>query len=495
MPEEKSIGKRIASGSFWMIAARWSVRGIGIISTIILARLLSPSDFGVVAISMLIVGFVEVLADTGLALSLIRHPDPKPSHFNTVWTLQILLGALIAIILFIVAPAAATYFGDDRLVAVIRLLSLRALLEGFENPGIIWFRRNMEFNMDFKLLVWRRMIRFFLGIALALILRDYWALVYAMISAKIIAVGLSYYFHPFRPRLSLSKVGDIWAFSLWMLIVQIGDYLSRRIDEVAIGGATGTQNVGLYSIATDVAQSPTLELTGPISRVLFSAYSKVLDQKEQLVEIFILAFSSLSIICFATGVGVAVVAEDLVLVILGEKWSPIITTLQWLALSGIALALTINLVQFLAVLGKARVAALFAWCQVALLTPVVFHAAKTGQIAEVGFGRLCVLILVLGLALIPFSKITQIPLSRIVHSLWGPALASLLMSLCVMSTERFLPDPSIQRLLAKIAVGGLTYTAATICLWVLRGRRGGLEEPLIRGVRKEFGALKRRWLP
>src|SRR5437764_13385461 len=89
----------IARGSAWTIAARWSVRGIGIVSTIILARLLQPADFGIVAMAMIVVGFIAVFSEAGQNLAVIRHPDPTPEHFDTAWTMSVCAGAIVALAL------------------------------------------------------------------------------------------------------------------------------------------------------------------------------------------------------------------------------------------------------------------------------------------------------------------------------------------------------------------------------------------------------------
>ena len=136
-------GRHMLRGSAWMVAQRWSLRLSGIVSTAILARMLLPADFGIIAIAMIFVGVVEAVGDTGERLALLRHPHPERGHYDTAWTLQLLVGMAVCASLLLLAPLANIYFHQPDTVPVIRLLSLRALLGGLENIATIDFRRDL----------------------------------------------------------------------------------------------------------------------------------------------------------------------------------------------------------------------------------------------------------------------------------------------------------------------------------------------------------------
>src|SRR5690242_3342246 len=142
--------RQIFSGAAWTIAARWAIRGLGLVSTLILARLLTPADFGVVAMAMFVVGMIEAFGDTGLTYYIIRHPDPRRSHFDTAFTLRLFVATALATMMVIAAPFGADFFHEPRVTDVIRVLAVRTFLFGLENPGIIHFRRDMVFSKDFE---------------------------------------------------------------------------------------------------------------------------------------------------------------------------------------------------------------------------------------------------------------------------------------------------------------------------------------------------------
>src|SRR5579864_510877 len=144
-----SLERQMVKGSAWVIGVRWAVRFLGLISTIILARLLTPADFGIVAIAMIILGMLEVFTQTGQHLAIIRHPNPTREHYDTAWTIFIMLYSTLAVIIFLCAPLAAIYFHEPRAVAVVRIVALKTFIAGFENVGIVDFQKYLRFNKEF----------------------------------------------------------------------------------------------------------------------------------------------------------------------------------------------------------------------------------------------------------------------------------------------------------------------------------------------------------
>ncbi len=146
----ESLGRRLMSGSVWMIAMRWSMRLLGLVSTAILARLLTPEDFGLVAMSAFAVGFIEVFSQLGVELVLIRHPNPQRRHYDTAWTFNLLTGLILGGLMVLVAPLAAAYFEEPRVEQVLWVLAAAPLVKGAVNIGIVDFRRDLRFAKDFQ---------------------------------------------------------------------------------------------------------------------------------------------------------------------------------------------------------------------------------------------------------------------------------------------------------------------------------------------------------
>src|SRR5579872_3725969 len=224
-PKPPSLQRQMVKGSAWVIGVRWAVRFLGLISTIVLARLLVPADFGIVTIAMIILGTVEVFAQTGQHLAIIRHPNPTREHYDTAWTIFIMLYSSLALIIFLCAPLTVIYFHEPRALLVVRILALKTFIAGFENVGIVDFQKYLEFHKQFLYRVLPSVVSFFVTLAAAFALRNYWALVIGILTQEFTGFVLSYVLSPFRPRLGLSKVRELWSFSLWTFVRSIAGYL------------------------------------------------------------------------------------------------------------------------------------------------------------------------------------------------------------------------------------------------------------------------------
>jgi len=325
-------GARMLNGALWMIALRWAIRLTGLVSTVILARLLVPSDFGIVAMAMIVVSTLEIFNQTGQKLVLIRLENPTKEHFDTAWTVSFLIGLAIAAAILAASPLAELYFHEPKVEPVMQCLALRAILGGLENIGTVHFRRDLKFNTFFAYNVYPKLISFTVTIFLAFTLRNYWALVAGILVGQLALIVLSYVMHPHRPRFTLSKVREIWSFSIWTFFRSVGYYLNGQIDQVVVGGFGGAAMMGRYAVATDVAQSPGREINEPMVAVLYPVMSRLQSDMPSLREVYLKTLGWTAFICAATGVGVALVAPDMQQLVLGDKWIGIAPLMSWLAI-------------------------------------------------------------------------------------------------------------------------------------------------------------------
>jgi O-antigen/teichoic acid export membrane protein len=221
-----AIGSKIAAGAAWMIALRVIERSIGMISTIILARLLVPQDFGLVAMAMAVYALIEVAGQFGFDLILIRAQRASRAQYDGAWTLGVCHGVVSALVLLALAEPTAGFFSEPRLVPVIQILAAVAFLQGLENIGVVDFRRDFHFGKDFLFLFGKKIISFAVTVTLAFHYRSYWALVIGIVTSRVSGVILSYLLHPYRPRLSFSEIPNLFGFSRWVLLTRILGFVS-----------------------------------------------------------------------------------------------------------------------------------------------------------------------------------------------------------------------------------------------------------------------------
>ena len=187
-----SVKGHMARGALWMVGMRWTLRLVGLANILIIARLLTPDDFGVSTMAWIIVEFLIMLAETDVDVCLLRSNYTSRDYMDSAWTMKILLGIATFIILVAVSPLTPYYYHDDRVPLVIQIVALRALLMGFENIGVVEFRRHLDFSKEFRYTIWRRLIVLGFGLGLVLVFRNYLALALAAPVSELITLIMSF---------------------------------------------------------------------------------------------------------------------------------------------------------------------------------------------------------------------------------------------------------------------------------------------------------------
>ncbi|PKO90630.1 MAG: lipopolysaccharide biosynthesis protein [Betaproteobacteria bacterium HGW-Betaproteobacteria-10] len=458
---------------------RWTDRLIGLISTLILARLLVPADFGIVAMASIVVGLADTLLDLGVGSALIQNRHAGRDHFDTAWTLRLAQGALAALAIWFAAPFAAESFHDPRVLDVVRFMALSVFLGGFENIGIVSFQKNMEFGQDFRFLFLRRVSGFVVTIVLAFVLRSYWAMVIGALFGRFAGIGLSYLLHDYRPRLSLVKVRDLWSFSQWILVRNLGAYGLLQLDKFLIGQRTDAATMGAYSLADEVASMPTTELLAPLGRVLFPVFVKVAHDAELLRIAFCKALGVQCLFALPAGVGLALVAEEAVPLLLGEQWLPAIPLVKTLALISVFTALSHSSGYVLLALGKVWFQAMLSWLQLALLAclALVFFPDIGAQgIASIRLATTALgFCLFIGLVL---YYVKSIRFTDIFIHTWRPLCATGVMALVLLNLPRPVLFGHFGMFVLHVGCGAAVYAIFTLFLWRMTGCREGAESYL-----------------
>jgi lipopolysaccharide exporter len=487
--QRMQAGKELAIGSAWMVAMRWAIRGVGLLSTIILARLLTPDDFGVVAMAMVAVAILQSFAQSGVDLALLRAVEPQRDHYDTAWTLEILQGLLLAAALFVSAPLVAGQFEDRRVEDAVRVLAIAALVGGFQNIGTVDFRRNLDFRRDFQFGVYKKLATFVVTVTTAIALRNYWALVVGQVAGRCVEVLLSYRMSPYRPKFSLARIGEIWGFSRWLVLSRFTMLLSRQFDRWVVGAVAGTSAMGNYFIAQDFAASPTDEVVVPMSRAAFPIYSRLQADPAGLTDALQRMLGSVTAITFATGLGIAAVANDFVHVVLGDKWLGAIPLIPWLGLFAAVYGVVRTLDMFMMASGGARASSLIALGFAFILVPALWFAGQQSSVQGIAATKAAMAFLLLGVLGYAVTQMWQLKLGRLWVAVWPPALAASCMFVSVKLLQAAFPLQShFLGLLRDSMTGAMVYLAVGIMLWGSRGRPDGIERDIIEMVRRRFRA-------
>lgn len=458
-----------------MIGVRWAMRLVGLVSTIILARLLAPEDFGLIAMVMLTYGLLETISYAGVDLALMRPGITGRDYYDTAWTVGLLQGLFMTVCLMLAAPLIAWYFNEPRALAVMLLTAPRAMIESFGNIGVVAFRKELDFAKEFRFTLYNKLLNFVVVVGAALVLRNYWALVFGSLVAAVVSVALTYRMHPYRPRLSLSRLREIWSFSQWLMISRIGSFLNRKCDEFVVGGFAGTTAMGSYHVANELATLPTSEIVMPIRRAMFPTLSKVANDKQAFTDAVLSSFSTVAVICLFLSFSLLVCAPEVVALVLGAKWTDAVPLMRWMAVFGGFSALLLVLEMPLWVAGRTNVSAAQTWIELALIVPATLLAVQSHGAEGAAAARAGVALLMVPFMMALTARWGSVPFLRLLGALWRPVIAAVLMATAV----HFMPLPAgllaIVTLVMKGAACVLTYVLTLILLWLVAGRPVGLE--------------------
>ncbi|EHQ52316.1 polysaccharide biosynthesis protein [Ectothiorhodospira sp. PHS-1] len=473
----------VAKGAALTITMRWTDRLIGLVSVIILARLLAPEDFGIIVMASLVIGLADVLLDLGVHVALIQNPSPSRDHYNTAWTLRLLQCAAAAALVWVAAPWAAVFFDEPRITLVIQVLALSFLLSGLENIGIVNFQKEMRFVEDFQFLFARRIVGFVTTIGAAFVLQSFWALVIGTLVGRAFGLVLSYVMHPMRPQPSLARFHEIFGISQWVLVRNVGVYLDQSLHMMLVGRRDNTTVTGGYSLANEISSMPTTELLAPINRVLFPAFVRVKQDLTELKRLFLLAQGVQALIVIPAGTGLALVAHEAVAILLGEQWGFIVPFVEIIALVTVVTALLSSGIYVCLTLGRVKLVAAYTWWQVGVFAVLAVMLLPQAGALEIAWLRLFVA--ALGVALFAgllTRTLSGLKVGELVGVVYRPLLAALFMALCVMQLGELIPGPEWLILMARIGLGMVSYTLAIILLWWLAGRPAGAEAYVLRQV-------------
>jgi O-antigen/teichoic acid export membrane protein len=467
---KREIGKKVASGAAWMVLMKFVVRGLGLISTIILARLLIPEDFGLVAIAMIFYELLDILGSFSFDLLLIQKQNAKRQHYDTAWTLNVFQGFISALILYLIAPTIADFYQEPRLVAIMQLLAVGIFLKGFENIGIVAFRKELELHKEFVFLVSKKVIAASITITIAYIYRSYWALVIGMLASTISGVIFSYLMHPYKPKFSLEKAREVIGFSKWLLLSNILIFFNGKSDDFIVGKMVGTAQLGFYTIAYEISNLPTTELVHPITRAIFPGYSKIASDTDQLQNGFLGVLSIVILLVLPIACGIAITADVLVPLLLGERWLPAVGLIEILALFGITRLFVANTGAVYLALGKPKMLTYLTCGRLAIGLPLMLIGAlKYGEygVAWAVFASGAIMAPI-NYALL--TRLLQLRLRDIIAVVWRPILSSIAMvGVIIVIKNIWIPDGSISSLIVNLVVlvltGCVVYIGVILLSW------------------------------
>lgn len=350
------LKKKTLQGLLYLGMGKGAGKIISFATTLVLARLLTPQDYGLMALVMVVVGFLEFFNEIGLGSAIKQRPEVTPAQLNGSFTLSLLISCALFGLVYLAAPAVAAYYANAGLAPVMRLVALSFIIGALATVSDALLARAMQFKLVAGIEFVMILLQSGITLLLAWLGHGVWALAWGFVIAQafkmVCIVGLGQW----RP----TRLGDIGAaldlirFGLTVTYSRLTWFLYSNAQTLIIGKTLNAQALGVYSMAESLASLPTGHVTGMVIRVASPMFSKLQHDLQRLNNALLRMTTGLALINYPVMVGMACTARELVPVVLGPQWLAATLPLQVLCLVGLVKTVDPLLTQALTSTGQVR---------------------------------------------------------------------------------------------------------------------------------------------
>lgn len=454
-----ALNKKVAIGAGWAIFTRLLVKSLGLISTVILARVLAPEDFGVIAMCMIIIAFLEVFTSFGFDINIIQRDKVCNRLLDSAWTLKLVTGGVLTLILVVISEYIGLYYDDTRLVQLTLVLSCLPLISSLQNIGFVLYRKKLDLTKEFRLEVVSKLGSFIATIGFAIFLENYWALVIGMYVNAVMKVIMSFLMHPYRPHFSLVYAQELFKFSKWLLLNNLLIFFNHKITDLFIGKQSSAQELGFYTVGYEISNLPTTELVFPLSRAIFPGYAKIREDKSLLKKMF-LQYTTV-IIFFAAPIsfGIAVLSKDIVAILLGDKWEGVEDIIYILAFYGLIRASVSNAGSVFLAIGKPMIPVVISTIRLVLIIPLLFFLVPTNLAVGGAWSVLLVSCIVFFMSLGSLAYCISIDFKEYLSIFLPPVIVSSIMyfTLLLLQENSYFTSSLIIGFIMQVSLGAVIY--------------------------------------
>lgn len=328
------VVNRTVTGGVWVGLNTVADRVLQLGTILFLTQFLAPAAFGLFGIALVTQSALQRLTKLGLNTALIQHRDDDvDTYLDTVWTVELVRGLFLGVVLYLSAPFVSTFFGEPRAADMLRVFALFPVVNGLRNPGTVYFVKDLQFHRDVVYKLSGRVVYVLVGVWVGYTTGSVWALVLAMGASQVTSLVVSYLVHPYRPwlRFDRAAASELFDYGKWIFGSEMLMFLINEGDDVFVGWALGSSALGIYQLSYRLSNTPATEITHPIQRVVFPAYSKLQDDIASLRRGYFTTVRIITLVAFPASVGIVVVAPVFVASILGPAWTEMIVPMQLFA--------------------------------------------------------------------------------------------------------------------------------------------------------------------
>jgi lipopolysaccharide exporter len=441
---------------------RIAIRGAQLVRTVILARLLAPDDFGLMAMATITILLVESLSRTGFRNALVQFDRDIDDYIDTAWTVEVLRGLVLGGLVVAGAPLIGSFFGSVEVVPVVQVVALSVVITGLTNMALVKLDRDLAFNRVFRFEVTQRVVEVVVGIAAAFALRSVWALVIGLIAGSMARVIASYVLMPHRMRFAVdrAKLGEMYRYGKWIYRTNLSEVLSGELDDIMVGRILGVDLLGLYRMAYTLSQSLVTEIGQTTNQVVFAAFARMQNTGRAIKEALVRSAHFVAFLVFPMAVGFIVAGEQIVFVLLGEQWMDMVPSFQVLTVAGTLEAVTAVVKIMFESIGVPQLATRYSIVRLGVLAVLIYPTVQAWGLLGASVSVLASSV-VSNLLVVRASGRFGAGFRALATAFAWPFLNSLVMGVVVLLVSSALgSESSVLGLAVAIGSGVLTYVGS-----------------------------------
>lgn len=458
-----SLKNRALNGVFWSAIDRFSSQGISFLISIVIARLLTPHDYGLVAMVGIFISIAQAFIDSGLSSAIVRKKDRTTVDLSTAFYANIIIGVLCYAILYLAAPYIARFYQEDELCSIVRIMGIIFFLFSFSNIQQAVLSINIDFKTKAKISLLSVIVSGTLGIISAYSGLGVWALVIQQTVYALLRTILLWIFVNWRPIgiFSWKAFCSLFSFGSKMLLTGLLNSIFNNLYSIVIGKTFSASSLGYYSRAEQFAQFPSSNMTNIVKGVTFPTMALIQDEKERLKANFYKIHRVMTFIIFPLIVGLASVASPLILLLLSKKWIYSAKLLQIICLALMWYPVYTQNLNFLEVKGyggyilkSETISKIVSMTVLVILIPMGLEAICWGQMLSN--------IISVFVSSYFVTKITRDSYTKLFAPISMNLFSSLMMGIICSLAQKLFVLPAIQ-LVVGILVGGMVYLILNYC--------------------------------
>ena len=438
---------------------------VSTITGIILARLLMPSDFGVVAIGMLLFSFMNQFGNMGIGTAVIYRKDKVETSLSTGFVMRFFLGLFLFIVVFFVAPFWARFYNNLAITNVTRIIALSMIVTSLGFVPSTRLTKELRFTKLAISELTTAFIHPIVAITMAFLGFGYWSLVWGSLISQIAGLVVLCFIAPFKIKFNFDKdvARELWRYGKHVFAAGFVGYFLIHVDDIAIGKMLGVTALGYYRLAYNWGNFVATDISKVVGRVAFPTYSKIQDDFSRLRRGYLEWLKYISFIAFPISFGLFAIAPDFVRLILGEKWIPATVPLQILCFFGLLRAVATPGGSILQAIGRPDITFKVNIVFISLICILLFPLMKLYGIIGASLAVLIAAIVNRIIGWLILKYLIQLNLAQVFRMMVYPFIASALMVGSIYFVSHIAKGlPGLYYLVSLVFIGGVVYLICTL---------------------------------